>query len=71
MMKTLLYAVLGFLLATVVAWGGLLTWAFIFLDRHDSYWDRSAGSAETFFLCWLLAGIATAAAAAWLSRSRQ
>lgn len=70
-MKTLSYAVLGFLLATVVAWGGLLTWGLLFLDRHDSYWDRSPGSAETFFLFWLLSGIATAAAAAWLSRSRQ
>jgi hypothetical protein len=70
-MKTLLHAVLGFLLATVVAWGGLLTWGLLFLDRHDSYWDRNPGSADTFFLCWLLSGIATAAVAAWLGRPRQ
>lgn len=70
-MRTLVYAVLGFFLATVIAWGGLLAWAFLVLDPHDSYWDRNPGSADTFFICWLLAGIATAAVAARLSRTRR
>ncbi|GGZ08236.1 hypothetical protein ACFFTM_03410 [Pseudoduganella plicata] len=70
-MNTFLYAALGFTLATVVAWGGLLVWAFIFLDRHDSYWDHAPGAAETFFVCWLLSGIVAAFIAAWMSRTRR
>jgi hypothetical protein len=70
-MKTFLYAVLGFTLATAVAWGGLLLWALTFLDRHDSYWDRASGAADTFFACWLLSGIVAAFIAAWISRTRR
>ena len=53
-MKTLLYAALGFLVPTAIAWGGLLAQALTFLDHRDSYWDRTAGAADTFFIGWLL-----------------
>ena len=67
-MKALLYAALGFIVVTIVAWGGLFAWAFIFLERSDSYWDRTSGAADTFFLGWLLSGTAAAMIAARLSR---
>ncbi len=67
-MKTFLCAVLGFLLASVIAWGGLLLWGVIFLDKGDSYWDRQPYAADVFFACWLVFSTATSIAAAWLSR---
>lgn len=70
-MKTLVYAALGFILATVIVWGGLFAWALLFLDPHDSYWDRNASSAETFFICWFAAGIVAAGLAARLSHMRR
>lgn len=70
-MKTLVHAAQGFILATILVGGGLFAWALLFLDRHDSYWDRQAGSADTFFLCWLAAGTAGAGIAACLSRTRR
>lgn len=67
-MKTFLYSLLGFVLASAIAWGGLLLWAAIYLDKSDSYWDRTPYAADVFFACWLMFAIATAIAAAWLSR---
>ncbi len=69
-MKTLLYAVLGFLVATVIAWGGLLAWAFAFLDHHGSYWDQTPGAADTFFTCWLVFAIGAAIGTARWARKR-
>lgn len=67
-MRTILYAILGFTIASVLAWGGLLTWGFLFLDPNDSYWDRTPYAADTFFACWLLLSIVAAIAAARWSR---
>ena len=69
-MKTFFYAVLGFLVASFLAWGGLLIWAFTVLDPNDSYWDRTPNAADTFVACWLIFGIATAIGSVLLSRRR-
>lgn len=68
-MRTLFRATLGFCFATIVAWGGLMAWGFVFLRRDDSYWDR-VGGADTFFVCWLLFSIGAAVAAVRLQRTR-
>lgn len=67
-MKTFLYAVLGFILASIVVWGGLLIWGAAVLKNGDSYWDRTPYAADAFFACWLIFSTAAGIAAAWLSR---
>ena len=67
-MRTFLYAVLGFIVASLFAWGGLLIWALTMLEPDDSYWDRTPMAADAFVACWLLFGIATSFGAAMWSR---
>lgn len=69
-MKTFIYAVLGFLIATVVQWGGLAAWAAICLGDADSYWDRTPYAADLFVTGWIVFGLSAALSAAWWSRSR-
>ena len=67
-MRTFCWATGGFLLESVIAWGALLSWAVIVLDPQDSYWDRTSGGADLFFVVWLLFAIASSVGAAWWSR---
>lgn len=67
-MKTTLYAITGFILASVLAWGGLLAWAAISVAGDDSYWDRTPYAADLFFAVWLLSAIGAAVAGIRLSR---
>ena len=68
MMKTLLYSIMGFVIASIIAWGGLIAWGAIFLKQGDSYWDRTPYAAEIFFACWLFFAVGAAIVAARLSR---
>lgn len=63
-MKTFLYAIAGFAITSIIAWGGLLCWGAIFLERGDSYWDRTPYAAEVFCAAWLGCVIVTAVLAA-------
>ena len=67
-MTTLLFAIAGFITASAIAWGGLFAWGTIFLDAHDSYWDRTPYASDIFLACWLLLAIVGALAGAYLSR---
>jgi hypothetical protein len=68
LMKTFLYAISGFIVASVFAWGCLLVWAFTALEPGDSYWDRTPITADAFVACSLLFGIVTAFGAVMWSR---
>ncbi|AQR69245.1 hypothetical protein BZG29_13490 [Janthinobacterium sp. LM6] len=55
LMKTFLYSLLGFVLASAMAWGALLLWGGLVLQLPpgDSYWDRTPYAADMFLACWL------------------
>lgn len=67
-MKTFLYFLLGAVAGTVIALGGLLLWAKIFLTPDAGSWDRHDGAAETFFHFWVAFSLALGYAGAWLAR---
>lgn len=67
-MKTFLYAVAGFAIASTLIWSALLAWAAVFVRAGDSYWDRTPYAADIFFACWLLFCIGAAMMAARIAR---
>lgn len=67
-MKTFLYSLLGFVVASAIAWGGLVVWGILFLPQGDSYWDRTPYAAEIFFAGWIAFAIGVAIWAGRLSR---
>ena len=69
-MKPFFHAIAGFAIASIIAWGGLLCWGQIFLERGDSYWDRTPYAAEVFCAAWLgFATLTAVLAARWRRRS--
>ncbi len=70
LMKIFLYLLLGFALASVIAWGALLLWGALVLQLSpgDSYWDRTPYGADIFIACWLFLAIGAAILAARLGR---
>lgn len=70
MIKIFFYAIAGFAIASIIAWGGLLCWGAIFLEPGDSYWDRTPYAAQIFCAAWLVFASVTAVwAARWRRRS--
>jgi hypothetical protein len=70
MMRTFLYSILAFVIASIIAWGGLFIWSAMLLKlkQGDSYWDRTPYAADIFFACWLCFAFGAAIVAALLSR---
>ncbi len=70
LMKTFLCSLLGFVLASVIAWGALLLWGGLVLQLPpgDSYWDRTPYAADIFLACWPCLAIGAAMLAARLVR---
>ncbi|MGK5040531.1 hypothetical protein ACQ4WQ_09320 [Janthinobacterium sp. GB1R12] len=73
MMKTFLYSILAFVIASIIAWSGLFIWRAILLKlkQGDSYWDRAPYAADIFFACWLCFAFGAAIVAAMLSRRHE
>ena len=69
-LKTSIYSLLGFVMASAVAWGALLLWGALVLQLQpgDSYWDRTPYGADIFLACWLCLAIGAAILAARLGR---
>lgn len=67
-MKTVVYAAVGFAVASMAIWGALLAWSTVFLKAGDSYWDRTPYAADIFVSCWLLFAVSVAMMAARLAR---
>ena len=69
-MKTFLYSLLGFVIASVIAWGAMLLWGGLVLQLSpgDSYWDRTPYAADIFLACWLCFATGAAVLAVRLAR---
>jgi hypothetical protein len=74
MMRRILYLLLGLLLATVLAWGGLYITGYIHEYMHgpDSLFDRSRDAQNLFLILWSGLSVACGALGIWLGgRSRR
>ncbi|QYF95212.1 hypothetical protein KY495_08680 [Massilia sp. PAMC28688] len=67
-MKSILYAFFALIVTTFAFFGGLWLWAGTFVEHGDSYWDRTAGAADTFFGCWIAISLIAAIVGGWLGR---
>jgi trans-2-enoyl-CoA reductase len=70
-MKTIAYCVLGLVLASLLAWAGLLGWAATNLNPNDSLWDRNPQAANGFAVVWLLLSVVGGAVGVWLARRKK
>ena len=66
-MKRALYFLVGAVIGSLLAWGGLIFWAAGHLVPEDSLFDRSRDALNLFLLLWAATSVACGGLAAWFA----